>query len=116
VGKVKYKALAIVLLVGPLTGCVNLSGYSDPAQRYERSNEPSSQFDRIHDNMDTRTYNQTAGAIARGDKRRVNEGLARLESSGSEFNRHNAGILRAVSGCNASAGGSQSASSPCLPK
>jgi hypothetical protein len=114
--KFPMRSIVLAILCWPLVGCVSFPEPGDPAQRYERDTSEPVAYDRIHENMDTRTYNQSAGALAKGDRRKFEESLGRLDASNSQFNRHNAGTLRAVAACTSSGQNKSTPAPPCAPK
>jgi hypothetical protein len=111
-----YRSIALTIMCMPLIGCVSFPEPGDPGQRYERDTSAPAAYDRIHENMDIRTYNESAGALARGDTRKFENGLASLDNSNSQFNRHNAGTLRAVATCVSRSQPKTAPAQSCAPK
>jgi hypothetical protein len=99
----KMRTVLVLVPCCALIGCISFPAPGDTAHRYEVDAGAEQSFDRIHDNMDTRSYNLAAGALARGDKKAANRNIGRLDATGGQFNRQNAGNLRALSACTAQA-------------
>jgi hypothetical protein len=116
VANVSSRLIAVALICLPLLGCISFPEPGDPGQRYERDTSAPSAYDRIHENMDTQTYNESAGALAKGNTRKFEKGLASLENSNSQFNRRNAGNLRAVATCAPPSQPKTTPAQPCTPK
>jgi hypothetical protein len=112
----RIQAIALAILCVPLSGCVTFSEQGYPGQKYERNPSETQSYDQIHENMDTAAYNRAAGDLARGKKARFERGVGGLETSPSQFNRQNAGNLRAISTCTTLPKSDSKPTPPCRPR